>query len=83
MKVNIVPIGNSKGVRIPSTVLRQCNLYEQVELEVQNNKIILKPLKHKAREGWDDAFRLMHEQKDDALLFDESVDSDMKDWEWK
>lgn len=83
MKVNLVAVGNSKGIRIPSAVLKQCNIENQVELEVEKNRIVLKSIKARPRQGWDRAFRLMHERKDDTLLFGEKVDIEVKDWEWK
>lgn len=83
MKINLVAVGNSKGIRIPSAILKQCNIENQVELEVEKNRIVLKSIKSRPREGWDRAFRLMHERKDDTLLFDEKVDIEVKDWEWK
>lgn len=64
-------------------ILKQCNIENEVDLEVEKKKIIIKPLKTKPREGWDDAFRLMHEGKDDALLIDETIDIPMESWEWK
>jgi len=82
MKVSIVSIGNSKGIRIPKSILGQCNFNEAAELEVENNTLVIKPIKKKVREGWAKAFKEMHERKDDLLLLDDSVDIDMKDWEW-
>ncbi len=84
MKVNIVSIGNSKGIRIPKSVLDQCNFNNEAELEVENNKIVIKPVRKKSREGWDKAFKLMHERKEDILLLDDSLDIEMKNWNrWK
>lgn len=83
MKINLVAVGNSKGIRIPSAILKQCNIENQVELEVEKNRIVLKSIKSRPREGWDRAFRLMHERNDDTLLFDKAVDIEVKDWEWK
>jgi antitoxin MazE len=82
MKVNIVSIGNSKGIRIPKSILEQCNFNNEAELEVENNKIVIKPLKKKIRQGWDKAFKAMHERKEDVLLLDDSLDIEMKNWEW-
>jgi len=82
MKVNIVSIGNSKGVRIPKSILEQCNFNNEAELEVENNKIVIKPLKKKIRQGWDKAFKAMHERKEDVLLLDDLLDIEMKNWEW-
>jgi antitoxin MazE len=82
MKVSIISIGNSKGIRIPKSILEQCNFNEAAELEVENNTLVIKPIKKKVREGWARAFKVMHERKEDALLLDDSLDIDMKDWEW-
>ncbi len=82
MKVSIVSIGNSKGVRIPKSILEQCNFNNEAELEVENKKIVIRPVKKKIREGWGKAFKVMHERKEDALLLDDSLDIEMKNWEW-
>jgi len=82
MKVNIVSIGNSKGIRIPKSIWDQCNFNKEADLEVENNKLVIKPVKKKIRDGWVSAFRLMHERKEDVLLLDDSLDSEMKNWEW-
>jgi antitoxin MazE len=82
MKVNIVSIGNSKGIRIPKSILDQCNFNKEADLEVEHNKLVIKPVKKKNREGWDNAFKLMHERKEDVLLLDDSLDIEMKNWEW-
>lgn len=82
MKVSIVSIGNSKGVRIPKSILEQCNFNNEAELKVENKKIVIRPVKKKIREGWDKAFKVMHERKEDTLLLDDSLDIEMKNWEW-
>jgi antitoxin MazE len=82
MKVNIVSIGNSKGIRIPKSILDQCDFNREAELEVQNNKLVIKPVRRKAREGWDKAFKLMHERKEDVLAVNDSLDLEMENWEW-
>lgn len=82
MKVNIVSIGNSKGIRIPKSILEQCSFTREADLEVEDNKLIIKPIKKKVREGWEEAFRLMHERKEDGLVLDDSLDAGMTNWEW-
>ncbi len=81
MKVNIISIGNSKGIRIPKSIIDQCHFNNEAELEVENNKLVIKPVKKKVRAGCDKAFKLMHERKEDVLL-DDSLDIEMKNWEW-
>jgi len=82
MKVSIVSIGNSKGIRIPKSILEQCNFNKEADLEVEHNKLVIKPVKKKIRGGWDNAFKLMHERKEDVLLLDDSLDIEIKNWEW-
>lgn len=81
MKVNLVPIGNSKGIRIPATVLKHCKISSELELEIEKDRLVLKPVKKVSRKGWDAAFQCMHERKEDVPLLDETID--MKDWEWR
>jgi antitoxin MazE len=55
MKVSIIPIGNSKGVRLPKTILEECRFAESAELTVEKGKIVLTPTRT-ARAGWAEAF---------------------------
>lgn len=81
MRVGIISIGNSKGIRIPKAILEQCRFNKEAELEVQGNTLLIKPVK-KARQGWDEAFQLMHEREEDALLINDALDMEMENWEW-
>ena len=82
MLISVVPIGNSKGIRLPKGILEQCQITDKVELEVQDSEIILKPVKKKVREGWADEFKKMHEREDDKLLIEDVLDAESLDWEW-
>ena len=82
MLLSIVPIGNSKGIRIPKAILEQCNIRDQIELEVENGRIILEPVHDSPRQGWDEAFSDMAANHDDALLVPDNVDIEIEDWEW-
>jgi antitoxin MazE len=82
MRANIVRIGNSRGLRIPKTVLEQCGIGDAVDLTVEEDRIVLRPLR-RTREGWSEAAATMVAHSDDRLLDPESTtDSDEKDWEW-
>ena len=37
MKINLISIGNSKGVRIPLSVIKQCGLGDKLEMRVEND----------------------------------------------
>lgn len=82
MKVSIIHIGNSKGIRIPKALLKLCHIKEEVDLDVKGKSIVINPVKSKPREDWEEAFKTMHENKDDQLLIDDSIDLDMENWEW-
>ena len=82
MKATIVPIGNSKGIRIPRAVLEQCHFTNEVELEVKGDTLILKSLNKKPRQGWDEAFKTMHVKGEDKPLLEDTLDLNTKDWQW-
>lgn len=67
MRARIIKIGNSKGVRIPKPLLDQTDIKEDVELEVEKNQIIIRPVTS-PRTGWDNAFKSMSQNSDDGLL---------------
>jgi len=82
MLVNIIPIGNSKGIRIPKSIMKHCHIENIVEMEIEDDRIILKPVKKKPRQDWHQYFKQMYSNGDDNLLIDDSIDLDMEDWEW-
>ena len=82
MLLSVVQIGNSRGIRIPKAILEQCNIRDQIDLEVKNGKIILDPVQDSPRREWDEAFRKMAENGDDTPLIQDNVDIDAEDWEW-
>jgi antitoxin MazE len=82
MQLSIVAIGNSKGIRIPKAILEQCNIRDQIELEVENGRIILEPVHVSPRRGWDEEFREMAANDDDSLLIPDSIEIEMDDWDW-
>jgi antitoxin MazE len=56
MKVELVRIGNSRGIRIPKPVLEQCGFRDTVELRVENDRVVIAPGRTPC-EGWEEAFR--------------------------
>ena len=82
MKAMIVPIGNSKGVRIPKAVLEQCRIKREILLEVDGERIIISPLRHRPRQGWEERFQAMHLQRDDRPIMPDSLDLAAEDWQW-
>ena len=83
IKAKIVRIGNSRGIRIPKTMLDQYNINDEVELEAGEDCLIIRS-SDTAREGWETAFRKMHTEQDDNLVIDDSITNefDEDEWEW-
>ena len=82
MLVSIVQIGNSRGIRLPKAILGQLRIADTMELEVENQQIILKPVHAAPRAGWQDAFVNMHDRKEDTMLIAEDYDSEALECEW-
>ena len=82
MLVSIVPIGNSKGIRLPKAILEQLQIADKMDLEVENQQIILKPINRSPREGWLDAFEKMHDRKEDVMLMPKENATEAFEWEW-
>lgn len=84
MRTNIIRIGNSQGIRIPKIMLEQSHLDQEVELEVSEQKIIIRSASQ-PRCNWAEKFKLMSRNGDDAMLDKESLHQskwDKDEWEW-
>jgi len=84
VKTNIVRIGNSKGIRLPKSVLEQCRLKDSVEIEVEGNTLIIRPV-HEPRSGWSEALSGMAQHQDDKLLDEDTAlatEWDRSEWRW-
>jgi antitoxin MazE len=83
MKAKIITIGNSKGIRLPKSLLDQLGFENEVQLEATKDRLIIRPL-HVARFDWAKSFHAMAQTGDDRLLDDYVATSwDKKEWEWK
>lgn len=85
MKTKIVKIGNSRGIRIPKPLIAQAGLQEEVEISVEENRLVIAPAGH-PRSDWAEAFRAMASKGDDSLLDDAGAKAgkwDEEEWEWK
>ena len=82
-KTRIVQIGNSKGIRDPKVLLDHAQLPDEVELQAENGRLIVRAAR-RPRAGWADAARAMHDRGDDQLLDATTVSRfDEKEWRWR
>ena len=77
MKTHLIPIGNSKGIRIPKSILETCGLEEEIEMVIQKDGLILRPLLE-VRSGWDKSFKAMSANNEDTLIIEDQNEGDEK-----
>lgn len=79
MQVTLRKIGNSRGIIIPSSIIDQLQIENEVEMEIIDGALLLKP-SAKVREGWFDGY---DPKKDVAPLAElNDMESEQEDWEW-
>ena len=89
MKIDIIKIGNSKGIRLPKVILEQCGFTDQLELEVKAGEVVLRkpeatPARH-PREGWEAAIDKViaeHGLPDEEPWLDFPNEFDDIEWTW-
>jgi antitoxin MazE len=82
-KTRIVRIGNSQGIRIPKGLLEQAQLPEEVELQAEHGRLVVRAARG-PRAGWAAAAKAMRAQGDDQLLDAPTrTRFDAGDWEWR
>ena len=84
IKVKIIRIGNSKGIRLSKSLIEQYNMKDEVLLEAKKDSIVIRPVEN-ARTGWEKSFERMRLKGDDVLL-DKGVELESewskKEWQW-
>lgn len=83
MKSRIVQIGNSRGIRLPKVLLEEAQLADEVELEAEPGRIVIRR-GNRPRAGWAAQARRMRERDEDRLL-DPTTPTrfDEKEWKWR
>jgi antitoxin MazE len=82
MKSKIISIGNSKGIIIPSSFMKDLGLTDAIEMEVVENTLVIRPISS-ARKGWEEQIALVAKSdKSNDRLPDFFKDENMEDWTW-
>ena len=73
MRAAVRKLGNSAGVIIPKSLLRDLGIAEgdPVEMMLEGDRIVLVPIKPRVRAGWAEASRSIAEAHDDVLVWPE------------
>lgn len=82
MILQIVKVGNSRGLRLPKSILEEYHIEKEVDLRSTKEGLLLRPVRNKARAGWAKKFREMAARGDDKLLIPEGVDATDSEWQW-
>ena len=84
MKPAIRKMGNSHGVIIPKPLLAEvgAKANDQVDLGVENGKIVIAPIRKRARAGWAEASKRLAAARDDGLVWPEFGSDADKDLKW-
>ena len=81
MKARLIRIGNSRGVRLPKAIIDQVGLDDEVELRVEEQRLVIVPAT-RPRAGWAEAIQVMGAEP--ASELDPSIPThfDETEWQW-
>ena len=83
MILNLIKVGNSRGIRLPKVLIEECHLGDKVQVDIRHGIIEVRRLK-KPRDRWAESFKKMRKHKDDKMIgTGQSLSGwDEKEWEW-
>ena len=84
MRAPIRKLGNSSGVIIPKPILSQIGIRvgDDLDLSLDDGRIVLAPVKPHPRAGWADAAKRIAEAGDDSLVWPEFGNAGDDDLKW-
>ena len=81
MKAQLVRIGNSRGVRLPKAVIDEVGLTNEIDLRVENQCVVIAPVRS-PRIGWADAARRLRTESKAMLDNYTPTRFDEAEWQW-
>ena len=78
MKTSVRKIGNSRGVLIPASFLAACKIENEIELLLEDNRIVIEPVRA-PRAGWFEGYL----SRSDEDVWSEFVEVEGEDEEWQ
>ena len=84
MKTTVRKMGSSNGVIIPKPLLAEVGAKANVEVDmaVENGKIVIAPLRRKPRAGWAEASRRLAARGEGGLVWPEFTNDVDKNLKW-
>lgn len=82
MRLNLIKVGNSKGIIIPAAVLASCDLKDSVELQIDGKKLVIEAVRQ-PRVCWFDALGDEPRKELEDVTFDTiPLDEGDEEWVW-
>jgi antitoxin MazE len=78
----LVPIGNSKGIRIPKPLLQKYGLSDSLVIEETNTGLLLRKKKNNQL-SWEETFKSMADEKENWDDFDATLLDGLEDEEFE
>lgn len=82
MRVNIIKVGNSKGLILSKSILEKYQFKNQVNIRLEDQHLIIEPIDN-PREGWDAQFAAEHSLEESELLIPDAFEDEklLPSWE--
>ncbi|MDY6830782.1 MAG: AbrB/MazE/SpoVT family DNA-binding domain-containing protein [Thermodesulfobacteriota bacterium] len=77
-EARLVPIGNSKGVRIPKALIVKYGLKDALLIEETDNGLLLRN-KEKGKLSWEETYKAMAEEQESWSEFESTVADGLED----
>jgi antitoxin MazE len=83
MRVKLIDIGNSKGIRLPKALIEEIGFKDEVELRRTKDGLNLMPVKE-TRAGWAEQFKkdFIPDSKSDHSWQQAGNKFDKEEWTW-
>jgi antitoxin MazE len=81
LELKVIPIGNSRGVRLPKAVLDRYAIRDTILLETREDGLLLRSKRDK-RLTWDETYKDMARAREDWSDFDNTVADGLKKEPW-
>lgn len=84
MRLKVIDIGNSKGIRFPQALIQQYNFVTEINVELKKDGIMITPTQ-KPREGWEEEFKQATKKiaAEEKSWMDTTNSFDEEEWTWK
>lgn len=77
LQAKLIQIGNSRGVRIPLSVIEASGLSKKIVMELTDNGVLLKPARTNPRKNWREEFKHAFKNNHEKQLIPDDIDLDL------